>query len=117
KRKKKRSTMSSEDRNRGILKPLLATVDSSHSSFFLLLSSLCSLCLCSENLLHANPPVASYVFPAGGQRGTTVDVRVGGLNLYTSCGFELLGPGVAASKRLHQVPGRWFEGPLLPLPE
>ncbi len=109
--------MSSEDRNRGILKPLLATVDSSHSSFFLLLSSLCSLCLCSENLLHANPPVASYVFPAGGQRGTTVDVRVGGLNLYTSCGFELLGPGVAASKRLHHVPGRWFEGPLLPLPE
>jgi hypothetical protein len=46
-----------------------------------------------------------------------VDVRVGGLNLYTSCPFELLGPGVEASGRLKHVPGRWFEGPLLPLPE
>jgi hypothetical protein len=30
----------------------------------------------------ANPPVASYIYPAGGQRGTTVKVRVGGLFLY-----------------------------------
>ena len=40
----------------------------------------------------ANPPVASYIFPAGGQRGATVNVRVGGLFLYQKCGFEILGP-------------------------
>lgn len=81
------------------------------------LSSLCALgVLCGESLF-ANPPVASYVFPAGGQRGTTVKVRVGGLFLYRSCGFELLGPGVEASKRLESTKTVWFEGPLLPLPE
>ena len=42
----------------------------------------------------ASPPVASYIFPAGGQRGTTVNVKVGGLFLHQSCGFEMLGPGV-----------------------
>src|SRR5690242_5527408 len=73
--------------------------------------------LCGESSLHANPPVASYVFPAGGQRGTTVKVRVGGLYLYRSCGFELLGPGVEASRQLKQTHTVWFEGPLLPLPQ
>jgi hypothetical protein len=67
--------------------------------------------------LQAVPPVASYLFPAGGQRGTTVKVRVGGLNLYHKCGFELLGGGVAASRELRRVATTWFEGPLLPLPE
>ncbi len=80
-----------------------------------LLGALCVLC--GLNLLHANPPVASYIFPAGGQRGTTVKVRVGGLFLYKSCGFELLGPGVAASRRLQRTRTVWFEGPILPLPD
>jgi hypothetical protein len=61
--------------------------------------------------------VASYLFPAGGQRGTTVDVHVGGLFLYQGCGFELLGPGVEASKQVRRTRTRWFEGPLLPLPD
>ena len=39
--------------------------------------------------------MASYLFPAGGQRGTTVKVRAGGLFLHKNCSFELLGPGVA----------------------
>lgn len=65
----------------------------------------------------ANPPVASYIFPAGGQRGQAVDIRVGGLFLYRSCGFEMLGPGVRACSRLEQAETRWFEGPLLPLPD
>jgi len=43
-------------------------------------------------------------------------VRVGGLYLYKSCSFELLGTGVEASKQLRSIRGRWFEGPLLPLP-
>jgi hypothetical protein len=67
--------------------------------------------------VYANPPVASYLFPAGGQQGTTAPVRVGGLYLYSGCHFELLGPGVTATPILHRVPTLWFEGPLLPLPE
>src|SRR5436309_12518229 len=82
----------------------------------LFLSSLCSLCLCGESAF-ANPPVASYLFPPGGQRGTTVPVRVGGLFLYKSCNFELLGPGVTATKEIRSTRTLWFEGPLLPLPE
>ncbi len=67
--------------------------------------------------LHAGPPVASYVFPAGAQRGQTVKVRVGGLFLHNACNWELLGPGVSASKQLKRAPTLWFEGPLLPLPD
>jgi hypothetical protein len=87
-----------------------------HRPFLLCLSALCSLCLCSESL-RANPPVASYLFPAGGQRGTKVELRVGGLFLHQSCRFEMLGPGVEASKELKRTRTRWFEGPLLPLPD
>jgi hypothetical protein len=65
----------------------------------------------------ADSPTASYIFPAGGQRGHTVAVRVGGLNLHKSCGFEMLGPGVEASKTLRRTNTVWFEGPLLPLPD
>src|SRR5579859_7825815 len=66
---------------------------------------------------NADPPVASYLFPAGGQRGTTVPVHVGGLNLNSQCGFELLGPGVTADRIVKRIPTLWFEGPILPLPE
>ena len=65
----------------------------------------------------ADPPVASYIFPAGGQCGKTVNVRVGGLNLHKSCFFEMLGPGVDASKQLQRTRTLWFEGPRLALPE
>src|SRR5579871_2417746 len=74
------------------------------------------LCVWVVSPLFANPPVASYIFPAGGQRGTSVKVRVGGLYLYKRCGFELLGLGVEASKELTSTPTVWFEGPILPLP-
>lgn len=65
----------------------------------------------------ASPPVASYIFPAGGQRGTKVEVRVGGLFLHQKCGFELLGPGVTAPSFLTRTRTTWFEGPLLPIPD
>jgi hypothetical protein len=65
----------------------------------------------------AEPPVASYIFPAGGQRGTTVKVHVGGLFLHKSCSFEMLGPGVEVSPHLHRTNTFWLEGPLLPLPD
>ena len=53
--------------------------------------------------VHAEAPVASYIFPAGGQRGTKVDVRVGGLFLYDKCGFELVGPGVKTAPQLSRT--------------
>lgn len=75
------------------------------------------LCVLTVEPAQANPPVASYIFPAGGQRGTTVKVRVGGLFLHQRCGFEMLGPGVEVSSALHRTRTLWFEGPLLPLPD
>lgn len=67
--------------------------------------------------VRADAPVASYIFPAGGQRGTTVNVRVGGLFLHKSCAFEMLGPGIVAPRKLAPMPTVWFEGPILPLPD
>jgi hypothetical protein len=64
----------------------------------------------------ADPPIASYIFPAGGQRGTTVNVKVGGLNLHESCAFEMLGAGVESPATIHRTKTIWFEGPIIPLP-
>jgi hypothetical protein len=83
---------------------------------FLLLSSLCPLCLCG-NTLRADVPVAQYLFPAGGQRGKTVSFHAGGLHLNESCSLEMVGPGVTAAPVVRRVKSPWFEGPLLPLPE
>ena len=60
------------------------------------LSSLCSLCLCGESLL-ADPPVATYLFPAGGQRGTTVTVPRRRAVPEPIVPLEMIGPGVEAS--------------------
>ncbi|MDX1944141.1 MAG: PPC domain-containing protein [Pirellulaceae bacterium] len=64
----------------------------------------------------AEPPHASYIFPAGGQRGQTVQVRIGGHFLHEKSPFELLGPGVSAPVEISRVPTVWFEGPLVKLP-
>jgi hypothetical protein len=65
----------------------------------------------------ANPPIASYIYPAGGQRGAAVEVRIGGLFLHDKCGFTLDGTGLMPSKHLVPTKPLWFEGPLLPLPD
>ena len=75
------------------------------------------LLLVFPTLAAANPPVAAYIFPAGAQRGTKVNVRVGGLFLHQECGFEMLGGGVTAPSRLQRTKTTWFEGPILPLPD
>jgi hypothetical protein len=67
--------------------------------------------------LRANPPVASYIFPAGGQRGATVDVRVGGLFLHDGCRFALEGKWLRASRTLAPTKRIWFEGPVIPIPD
>lgn len=82
-----------------------------------LLLSLCVLCGLSGEYASANPPTAAYVFPAGAQRGTSVEVRVGGLFLHDKPAFEVSGPGVTASPHLAPAKRVWFEGPVLPLPE
>ena len=66
---------------------------------------------------HAEAPVAMYIFPAGAQRGTTTEVKVGGLFLHSRCGFEMLGPGVNAPAELRRTQTLWIEGPVLPLPD
>jgi hypothetical protein len=67
--------------------------------------------------LHANPPIAQYLFPAGGRQGTLVDLRIGGIDLNKRCGFEMTGPGIQAPSQIDRTKTIWFEGPLLPLPE
>ena len=58
-------------------------------------------------------PASSYIFPAGGQRGQTVDFMVGGLFLLDDPSFEMLGTGVDSAARLHTGKTVWFEGPIL----
>ncbi|QEL17937.1 PPC domain-containing protein [Limnoglobus roseus] len=65
----------------------------------------------------ATPPVLSYLFPAGGQRGTTVKLRVGGLFLHDNAQFEIGGDRWKTRHMLKAIPRIWFEGPILPLPE
>lgn len=64
----------------------------------------------------ADEPAVAYIFPAGGQRGTTVSFRVGGMYLHEGAMMEMLGPGVAASPRIAPMETTWFEGPIVPLP-
>ncbi len=54
----------------------------------------------SASTAEAIGPDALYIFPAGGQRGTTVGFKVGGLYLHKGCSFEMVGPGVEASDRI-----------------
>jgi hypothetical protein len=58
-----------------------------------------------------------YLFPTGGQRGTTVKFHAGGLYLNESCNLEMIGRGVQASQVVRRTESVWFEGPILPLPE
>jgi hypothetical protein len=73
--------------------------------------------LISVSPLRADAPVGTYLFPAGGQRGTVVDILAGGLFLNKSCNFEIVGPGVSGPSIVRRVNGPAFEGPILPLPE
>lgn len=70
----------------------------------------------STTLALAEPPHVSYIFPAGGQRGTEVSFKVGGHYLHEGCPFEMTGGGVTASPRIERTETVWFEGPLIPQP-
>lgn len=66
--------------------------------------------------VQAESPSTSYIFPAGGQRGTTVQVRVGGHYLHDGAAFRLMGAGVSDSERIERTETVWFEGPVIPMP-
>lgn len=73
--------------------------------------------LLGASFASAAQPVFSYIFPAGGQRGTTVKLRVGGLFLHDRSYFELVTDRIESLQDLKPIPRIWFEGPILPLPE
>ncbi len=67
--------------------------------------------------LHADDPTVSYIFPAGGQRGTTVRFNVGGHYLRAECPFEVIGNGILTGETIKRNKRtQWFEGPLIPMP-
>jgi hypothetical protein len=90
----------------------LMVSSSSHRFYFCLFVG---LCLCGS-YLWADPPSVSYTFPAGGQRGATVDVRIGGHYLYDKSPWEMSGSGVTASAEIVRTKRIWFEGPLIKQP-
>jgi hypothetical protein len=66
---------------------------------------------------HADQPHVSYIFPAGGQRGATVDVRIGGHNLHDSARLHIDATGVHGPDTIAPAAETiWFEGPVIPLP-
>jgi hypothetical protein len=71
----------------------------------------------STSVACADEPYALYIFPAGAQRGTTVDVRIGGMNLHAECPLAWTGEGVSAPKIIRRTETVWFEGPVIAQPE
>jgi hypothetical protein len=74
-------------------------------------------CLFVPRTSCADTPSVSYIFPAGGQRGTAVLFRVGGHFLHEECPFEMQGPGIEAAPTIRRTDTIWFEGPVIPLPD
>ncbi len=64
----------------------------------------------------AEPPGIEYVFPAGGQKGTTVQVHVGGYYFHGEANFEMLGTGVKYKSSIKRIETIWFEGPMIQQP-
>ncbi len=71
---------------------------------------------CTVATAPAVEPSVSYVFPAGGQRGQQVAIRVGGHFLHGEAKFTMAGPGIEASPTVKEGETVWFEGPVIPQP-
>ncbi len=67
-------------------------------------------------LVTAEVPIANYIFPAGGQRGTTVVARIGGCNLHDAPKLTWSGAGVSVPAVLSPTDTIWFEGTVIPQP-
>ena len=75
--------------------------------------------LCSVIFLgtaNAEPPDVEYIFPAGGQLGSTVKARVGGCYFHGSANFEMHGQGVNFQPVIKSIETIWFEGPMIRQP-
>lgn len=70
----------------------------------------------TSSLVQADPPDAKYIFPAGGRRGTSVPVRIGGCNFHDKAQFQLMGSGIRAAAEITRMQTLWFEGPVIPQP-
>jgi hypothetical protein len=80
--------------------------------------TLAAIAISTSSSLLADAPSVAYIFPAGGQRGQTVEVHIGGHYLHGDCPFEMLGGGIEAPKTLQRASKIvWFEGPVIPLPD
>ncbi len=66
--------------------------------------------------VEAKQPYVTYIFPAGAQRGTTVDVKVGGHFLHEAAALRIDGAGVEVPARITRGSTIWFEGPVIPQP-
>ena len=78
--------------------------------------ALCLLLASLTEVGRAEPPGTSYIFPAGGQQGTKVAVKVGGHFLHDKASFEIIGPGVGGPSEIKRTETTWFEGPLIKQP-
>lgn len=70
-------------------------------------------CCFTEHKLLADTPSAHYIFPAGGQRGTTTSFRIGAAFLHGQADFEMQGNGVKAQTTIVETETKWFEGPMI----
>ena len=81
-----------------------------------LFSSLFIIGIATSSVWATDLPSLSYIFPAGGQRGTTVDVRIGAHYMHRSAPLRVVGQGVKASESIRQIDRIWFEGPMIRKP-
>ncbi|MFM7037860.1 MAG: PPC domain-containing protein [Planctomycetaceae bacterium] len=86
------------------------------SQLSVVLAAAISLSSCGR--CRADEPTAVAIFPAGGQRGTSVAFKVAGHYLHDHCEFRMEGAGIEALPQLSRCRSTvWFEGPVLPLPD
>ena len=72
--------------------------------------------LMSGDSAKSESPTIAYIFPAGGQRGATVPVRIGGHFLHGKADFTIGGTGLTGRSPIERIPTTWFEGPLIAQP-
>lgn len=77
----------------------------------------CASILAVTVVAQAEPPHVSYIYPAGIQRGTSIDIKVGGHFLHDVATFLIDGRGVEAGRQIRPTHTQWFEGPVIPQPE
>ncbi|MEM7013610.1 MAG: hypothetical protein AAF585_19230, partial [Verrucomicrobiota bacterium] len=65
------------------------------------------------NTAFAESPASFYIFPAGGQKGTEVEFKVGGAFFHGGAEFRITGEGLAPNPRVEETETLTFHQPLL----